>query len=380
MKKVLSLVLVVLMVAGLSASAFADNDPREVYVVNTKTIDLVDDTTGVATASDVDVSKVYIQTDGVWSDEDDSSTAYTVADIKPGDVAAIQIIKVTETYVPVAGSSPAANAYQPTASTTNNANFTKKEVEKLKAFFDATKGSFAEGPVVEQIKIGSTGTDYAWVVSFKAPDPTTSVDVIGEIAVAKTSSAAKNATYKYEFAASIGWEPAPIDAGKNGVVKVTNKVATTVFNFKSDAGEVDIEFGANGDIALYNVEASSQGKTNLKYSTKFNADVAAKYPNANIDFVSFVKAPSFNKTGTLYIYADKDTFIYEVTADGLKAIDATYDESEEAWKFKTRTLGAYAIADAELKIEEVAPESSVAPSEDSKPAEETAKPNPGTGR
>lgn len=362
MKKVLSLVLVVLMVAGLSASAFAAETTTYAVLKD----GIAGATAGVTTASatgktSTDESEVYIQNDdGQWE-------VKLWSDATPGDVVAIEIVKVVNN-----GATP------PVIKVFRGDQLEKKEVEKQKVFFDATKGSFAEGPVIEQIKISPSSPDYIWAVTFKLPDPASSVDIIGDLAIAKTSSSAKNATYKYALGLTVGYDVQ--DPGTSGTATVDNSNSGTVYNFKSEAGEVDIEFGKNGEIALYNVEASSQGKVNLKYSTKFNADVAAKYPNANIDFLSFVKSPSFNKTGTLYIYADKDTFLYEVTADGLKAVNATYDESYEAWKFKTRTLGAYAISDAELKLEEKAPESSEAAPSESAPAEQPNKTNPGTGR
>ena len=73
------------------------------------------------------------------------------------------------------------------------------------------------------------------------------------------------------------------------------------------------------------------------------------YDYANIDFVNFEFEPSFNKNGTACIYADEDAYIYEVTADGAKEIKGLkWDEDYEAWTFKTRTLGSYAISDVEL--------------------------------
>ena len=98
------------------------------------------------------------------------------------------------------------------------------------------------------------------------------------------------------------------------------------------------------------------------------------YDYANIDFVNFEGKPSFNKTGTLYIYAAEDSFIYEVTKDGAKAIKAEWDEDYEAWTFKTRTLGSYAISDVELDEKTVTEDKN----ESSKP--ETGKENPDTGR
>lgn len=53
-------------------------------------------------------------------------------------------------------------------------------------------------------------------------------------------------------------------------------------------------------------------------------------------------------TGTLYIYAKEDSYLYEVTADGAKELDAKWDEDYEAWKLTTRTLTSYAVSDTKL--------------------------------
>ena len=73
------------------------------------------------------------------------------------------------------------------------------------------------------------------------------------------------------------------------------------------------------------------------------------YDYANIDFITFEKEPTFNKNGIVYLYADEDAYVYEVTADGAKEIKGLkWDEDYEAWTFKTRTLKSYAISDVEL--------------------------------
>ena len=99
------------------------------------------------------------------------------------------------------------------------------------------------------------------------------------------------------------------------------------------------------------------------------------YDYANIDFVNFEGKPSFNKAGTLYIYADEDSFIYEVTEDGAKAIKAEWDEDYEAWTFKTRTLKSYAISDVELDEKTVTEDK-----DDTSSTTDGGKTNPDTGR
>ena len=97
------------------------------------------------------------------------------------------------------------------------------------------------------------------------------------------------------------------------------------------------------------------------------------YDYANLDFLTFEGKPAFNRTGDFYIYADEDAFVYEVTADGAKALDATWDEDYEAWKFRTRSLTSYVISDVELD-EKTVTEDNTSSTTDG------GKTNPDTGR
>lgn len=128
-----------------------------------------------------------------------------------------------------------------------------------------------------------------------------------------------------------------IEANSNGAVK-----------FTSDAEDVVIYFGDN-EAAWYEFDARGQSALNFEWNMDFNREIADLFPKANIDFISWVAEPSTNRTGDLWITADADTFIYEVTEDGVKEIaNAEYDEDEEAWHIRTRKLTAYAISDREL--------------------------------
>ena len=126
---------------------------------------------------------------------------------------------------------------------------------------------------------------------------------------------------------------------------------------------------------MFTVDVTGQGKLNLAWNTDFDKEFAAMYDYANIDFVTFEGTPAFNKTGTLYIYADEDEFVYEVTADGAKAVKAEWNEDYEAWELKTRTLKSYAISDVEL-TEKTATEDK----DDASSTTDGGKENPDTGR
>lgn len=160
------------------------------------------------------------------------------------------------------------------------------------------------------------------------------------------------------------------EADKNGAVK-----------FSDDAEEVTLYFGANED-AWFTFNAKGQGALNFGYTLKFNKEIADLFPKANIDFISWNAEPATNRTGDLYITADEDTFLYEVTENGIKEVKgAKYDEDEGAWHIRTRKLGAYAISDIELDTSvkvEGKDEASSNSSTSSKPNGD--KHNPDTGR
>ena len=127
---------------------------------------------------------------------------------------------------------------------------------------------------------------------------------------------------------------------------------------------------------MFTVDVTGQRKLNLAWNTDFDKEFAAMYDYANIDFVTFVGTPAFNKTGTLYIYADEDEFVYEVTADGAKAVKAEWNEDYEAWELKTRTLKSYAISDVELDEKTETEDKK----DDSSSTTDGGKTNPDTGR
>ena len=161
-----------------------------------------------------------------------------------------------------------------------------------------------------------------------------------------------------------------IDPDANGAVK-----------FDPAAEEVTIYFGENED-AWFTFNAQGQGALNLAYTMKFNSEIADLFPKASIDFITWTAAPAANRTGDLYITADEDTFLYEVTEDGIKEVNgAKYDEDEGAWRIRTRKLAAYAISDMELDTSvKLDNDSSSSTSSGSNTDSDGDKPNPDTGR
>ena len=216
------------------------------------------------------------------------------------------------------------------------------------------------------------GYYYSVIVTVPENDSDKLMDLVGRITVGRTTTSARDAAYGVTIEATFGpdgtnaYYPATtnfdggiLDAGVTGIV-----------SFDKTADEIDIEFGEQ---ALFTVDVTGQGKLNLAWNTKFNKEFAAMYDYANLDFLTFEGKPAFNRTGDFYIYADEDAFVYEVTADGAKALDATWDEDYEAWKFRTRSLTSYVISDVELD-EKTVTEDNTSSTTDG------GKTNPDTGR
>lgn len=244
--------------------------------------------------------------------------------------------------------------------------------------YDAVKGTSItqkwelNGSAVEKLEIvkkknGTGASDYAYYLSVKTKDNSTlnKTDVVGTVTLRKSgtdgfTSDENKFNVPVNFTLGYG-KLSELDGNKSLEVQDSLKI---MFD-PALTGDQTITF-AKASNNYFEVNVDGQGKLLVKADVKYNADIAAKYPAANLDFFTGNGA-SFNKIGELTIAAAPGSFLYAVNADGnLTAVKATYDEYEEAFKIKTRTLGAYVISDAELKLVATTPV-------------DPAKPNPGTG-
>ena len=250
----------------------------------------------------------------------------------------------------------------------------------------------ADSSIVWKSKtVTNTQPQYEYWVKITTKDSATTkdIDVVGSVWVGTSKSSAKKEKdgsedkFRADFTLT--------NANKNDPGSYTDREddvyiepgERAVVSFADDASdEFTVEFG---DDAYFVFNARGQGKLNLAYNTKYNKDFAYDYDDANIDFINFEGEPTTNRTGTLYIYADEDSYIYEVTSKGAKKINgAYYDDDEEAWVIRTRNLTSYAISDKKLKtVDQMdngsSSNSSNKPdSSNNKPG--NGKPNPDTGR
>lgn len=251
-----------------------------------------------------------------------SGGAYTFTGVEPVD---------TDDYV--AGKAPA----------NSDAVVTKTAAEAV------IKGTVSTIDKTVEIRNSSS---YTYWVEVKTKDDITTkeLDLAGTLYLGTTKNSAEK--YGTRLPVDMSLTNRLYDSSKN-FLSVEDEVtidpdANGAVKFDPDAEEVTIYFGENED-AWFTFNAQGQGALNLAYTMKFNSEIADLFPKANIDFITWTAAPAANRTGDLYITADEDTFLYEVTEDGIKEVNgAKYDEDEGAWHIRTRKLGAYAISDTEL--------------------------------
>lgn len=264
---------------------------------------------------------------------------------------------------------------------------TTDDVKNLKAYpeYNMTDSkNLVEKTNIEYKKYDDAGVNkYAYFATIKTKANNTAAlnDLMGTMYVGKSSTDAKGKTgYSFGYQLDNGLQ----QSGSSYTVDGN----PTVLSFTGQ-GDVDITFTSTtgNDQATFTVDATGQSKLNCGYTVKYNAEFAAKYPEANLEFISWPANPSFNRIGDLQIYADPDTYLYQLTEDGFKEVSAKYDETYEAFMIKTRTLGAYVVSDIELEAE-VIDEVPVSSAPGTNPPtggvvevpNNGGKPNPNTGR
>ena len=347
MKKLFALAMAAVMAAGMTTVAFADT--QNIYVSNW-------DSAWYVVGSDNRVDYVTdVEPEGgdtiaipmfVWDDKDDDG------EIDRGEKDSV--FAYTSSYDGKVYIDDVWSVGEPAEVTTGWVNFEK--VQKQLPWWMEKYGD-------RQIK--------CVLITLPENDTNKVEDLAGEIRVGRSKSAAKKSPFTFDLEPSYyadntltgtsarPWDGGELISGETGIV-----------SFDKEEGEIDIEFE---DVATFTVDISGQGKLNLAWNTSFNKEFGAMYDYANLTFVNFEGTPSFNKNGTLMVYAEPDTFFYEVTEDGAKKVDAEYDEDYEAWVLTTRTLSSYVISDVELT------EKTVTDTEDDT-TDDGSKPIPDTGR
>ena len=349
MKKIFALALAAIMTAGMTTVAFALDRDRVIMI---------------GTAG----STVYVDgnDNGKFGDTDDTKKPL------PGISASSDALTSVDVSVIKGGKKVAIPLFFPNGDPITD----KDDIKGYKVKSDWSVGGLDDKATIELVKIDDK---YRYAVTFVMPEAaeTKDSDLAGQISVYKNSSDLKdsNADKKYysiNFGSTYGYKVEALGDIDNDIANAE------IVEFKNTKGGNKLEGEETlvaGDFE-FEVDVTGQGKLNLKNNVDFNKEFAAMYDYANIDFINFVMEPTFNKNGVVYIYADEDAYIYEVTADGAKEIAGLkWDEDYEAWSFKTRTLKSYAISDVELDEKTVTEDK-----DDASSTTDGGKENPDTGR
>ena len=326
MKKILSVFVAAAMMASMTGISLARDEAKDITV---------DVTTGLYTY-----------------DAEDNTVTHVDGDVEPGEDIYIGVVANDVDGTPTADDF---DNYRVTATWDYGSKFVSK-------------------PEITTIKVGS---DRIAVIKLDARGSvgTKAQDVVGTIKITGKSGALVNGedelTLPIEFTYAWG------ETEGDGYIDAS----TPVVYFDGIDGEATLEF--DGDIEFV-VDVTSQDDMFIKMDTNVVHSLIDAYPDANLDFINFEGTPTFNKTGTVYIPADDEGYIYSRVGNELTLIKDAWDEDEGAYVFKTRTLGDWVISDTKLDLDEVAePETSKPESkpETSKPegGNSSVKPNPDTG-
>ena len=341
MKKIFALALAAVMTAGMTTVAFADNE-------------------GVYIAPGTDFYKLG---------SDNRAEATSADEFEGGD----QLVIPVSVFEDKNGNSEFDTADTALGYLTYTSDYDRNVVVRTDWKVGEKLDVEVETGWVNYSKVGSLSTGDSQIMSVIITLPenetTKTEDLAGKIRVGRTSSAAKKGP-AFDFDISFFSDATKISNPNFNGGELTSG-STGIVSFDKEAGEIDIDFE---DVATFTVDVDGQGKLNLAWNAKFDKDFGAKYNYANLHFFTFEGEPAFNKTGEMMVYADKDSFIYEVTEDGAKELNASYDEDFEAWVFKTRKLTSYVVSNVELNEKTVTEDKN----ESSKP--ESGKDNPDTGR
>ncbi len=149
--------------------------------------------------------------------------------------------------------------------------------------------------------------------------------------------------------------------------------------FKTEDGDsygtlrADFVDSSYRSIAYFNVLVVDQSTLYLGHNNTPDLNLMKKYSDADIRFITWSAAPTFDATGTLGIMMDSDEYIYGRKADGsLYKLSGKYNSDTGAYEIKTKTLGSYVISNKALSAggavsssSSVPASSSVAPSSSS---------------
>ena len=234
---------------------------------------------------------------------------------------------------------------------------TKKKVNGFGTYDDLDdKDNFTEDKDFTSDMVNDYGFvsgKYYYMVAITVEDSssTSDADIIGTLTLSK-SKKPKADDIDFDVAINVDWEQSYRKTEDLTIEGDYDPIySETYYALKFDCDE-EIELGFNDD-STFTVDVSGQPKTLLYFDTDFNSSIAAKYPLAELNFWNGNGA-KFNRTGEMFLsIGDEDYddyYLYQINSDGSlsEVPNAEYDDADEGFYFKTRTLGSYVVSDMEL--------------------------------
>ncbi len=109
--------------------------------------------------------------------------------------------------------------------------------------------------------------------------------------------------------------------------------------------EVEFSFGLEPNEGTFTVDVSGQGKNLVNYTTTPDEALCAANPDAVLFFLNFNGA-KFNRTGEFVYESDELSYAYQLLSDGSLRLLGEFVGGEVS--FQTRVLGRYVFSDVEL--------------------------------
>ncbi len=164
------------------------------------------------------------------------------------------------------------------------------------------------------------------------------------------------------------------DAGKVSFDSINFVGEPSIWEAETErSGDATFEF--NGD-AFFDVTMFDGEKVLLGLSRDYIREIGIANENAELNFFNFQGShDEFIRKGTLSIYGDEDSYVYELIDGKLYDVDFDYNEDEETIEIVTNELGHYVVSDMELEAKDFKPSKPSKPSTDNS----TDKNNPSTG-
>lgn len=132
--------------------------------------------------------------------------------------------------------------------------------------------------------------------------------------------------------------------------RVTCSQKKLLMDFNSMEETVQISFYDRG---FFEVGVAGQDPLNVGCSTEPVTDIAERYPDASLKFLTWNNPPFFNRSGRLVLYAQPGTFLYTLYGDKLVSVTEGYSEQEGGFVLTTRRLEGFVISDRALDPEAV---------------------------